>query len=145
MTSGIKGSHTPVHGLVRSILSLQHKICVLKATTEHCRNLATKLPVGQLCSMTQLSPLMGWPRRRMDEAMMWYTLAANFASEVGPRTRKIEPFKHLLHPHLSCEWPWALAQDSTVMPGSIWQLGSVASLPHPINPSHSLQPVQLQR
>ena len=67
---------------------------------ERCRNLATKLPVGQLYSMTQLSPLSGWPRRRTDKAMMWYTLGANFASEVCPCTRIIEPYKHLLHSHI---------------------------------------------
>ena len=43
MTSGIKGLHTPVHGLVRSVLSLQHKICILQAMTERCGNLATRL------------------------------------------------------------------------------------------------------
>ena len=42
-TSGIKGSHTPVHGLVRSVLSLQHEICILQAMTERCGNLATRL------------------------------------------------------------------------------------------------------
>ena len=62
-TSGIKGSHTPIHGLVRSILSLQHDNCILQAMTELSGNLATRLQVGQLCSMIQLSPLSGWPRR----------------------------------------------------------------------------------
>ena len=62
-TSGIKGWHTLVHGLVRSVLSLQHEICVLQVTTERCRNLATRLQVSQLCSMIQLSPLSGWPRQ----------------------------------------------------------------------------------
>ena len=102
-TSGIKGSHTPIRGLVPSILSLQHEICVLQATTKHCGNLATRLQVGLLCSMTQLSPLSGWPRRSTDEAMMRYTLAANFASGMGPCMGIVEPFKHLLcvtaHPH----------------------------------------------
>ena len=35
-TSGIEGSHTPIRGLVRSVLSLQHEICVLQATTGRC-------------------------------------------------------------------------------------------------------------
>ena len=52
-----------VRGLVRSVLSLQHEICVLQTTTERCGNLATRLRVGQLCSMIQISPLSGWPRR----------------------------------------------------------------------------------
>ena len=74
-----------------------------QATTECCGNLATRLQVSQLCSTTQLSPLSGWPLRSTDEATMRYTLAANFASGVGPCTGIVEPFKHLLrvttHPH----------------------------------------------
>ena len=61
-TSGIKGSHTPVFGLVHSVLSLQHEICILQVTTGRCGNLATRLRVGQFCSTIQLSPLSGWPR-----------------------------------------------------------------------------------
>ena len=44
-TSGIKGSHTLVHGLVCSVLPLQHKIHVLQATTKRCGNIATRLRV----------------------------------------------------------------------------------------------------
>ena len=62
-TSGIKVLHTPLHGLVRSVLSLQHEICILQAMTERCGNLATRLWVCQLCSTIQLSPLSGWLRR----------------------------------------------------------------------------------
>ena len=102
-TSQHQASHTPVLSLVCSILSLQHEICVLQATTELCRNLATRLRVGQLCSTTLLSPLSGWPWWSTDEATMRYTLAANFASGVGPCMGIVEPFKHLLrvtaHPH----------------------------------------------
>ena len=46
-----EGLHTLVRGLVRSVLPLQHKIHVLQVTTERCRNLATRLWVGPLCSM----------------------------------------------------------------------------------------------
>ena len=66
---------------------------------------------------SQLSPLSGWPQRSMDETTIRYTLAANFASGVGPCTGIVESFKHLLcvtaHPHLSCEHPWALARDNS--------------------------------
>ena len=63
-----QASKTPVRGLVRSVPSLQHEICVLQATTERCGNLATRLRVGQLCSTIQLPSLSGWPRRSTDEA-----------------------------------------------------------------------------
>ena len=66
-TSGIKGSYTPVRGLLCSVLRLQHEICVLQVTTERCGNLATRLQVGPLCSTIQLSPLSGWPRWITDE------------------------------------------------------------------------------
>ena len=56
-TSGIKGLHTPVCGLLCSILPLQHKICILQATTERYRNLAMMLRVCPLCSTIQLSHL----------------------------------------------------------------------------------------
>ena len=53
--------------------------------------------------------------------MIQCPLAANFASEVGSCREIVEQFKHLLHPtthpqflRLSCECPWALAQDNTV-------------------------------
>ena len=86
--------HTPIHGLVCSILSLQDEISVLQAMTESCGNLATRLQVSQLCSTIQLSPLSGWPRRSTDEATMRYPLAVNFTSGVGPCTEIVE---HLLH------------------------------------------------
>ena len=86
--------HTPIHGLVHSILSLQHEISVLQAMTESCRNLVTRLRVGQLCSTIQLSPLSGWPQQSTDEVTMRHPLAANFASGVGPYTEIVE---HLLH------------------------------------------------
>ena len=60
-TSGIKVLHTPLHGLVRSVLSLQHEICILQAMTERCGNLAMRLRVGQFCSTISFLP--GWPRR----------------------------------------------------------------------------------
>ena len=69
-TSGIKGSYTPVRGLVCSILRLQHEICILQVTTECCGNLATRLQVGPLCSTIQLSPLSGWPQWITDEPTM---------------------------------------------------------------------------
>ena len=78
---------TSIRGLVCSVLSLQHKICVLQVMTERCGNLATRLRVGLLCSMIQLSLLSGWPRQSMDEATMQVDLVpltANFASGVDP-------------------------------------------------------------
>ena len=100
-TSGIKVLHTPLHGLVRSVLSLQHEICILQAMTECCGNLATRLRVSQLCSTIQLSP---WLASTKHEVTMRYTLAVYFASGVGPCMGIFEPFKHLLcvtaHPQL---------------------------------------------
>ena len=100
-TSGIKVSHTPLHGLVRSVLSLQHEICILQAMTKRCRNLATRLRVGQLCSTIQLSPRLALTKQ---EVTMRYTLAVYFASRVGPCTGIFEPFKDLfcvtVHPQL---------------------------------------------
>ena len=57
--------YTHVHGLVHSVLSLQHKICILQVTIECCGNLATKLCVGPLCSPVQPS-LSGWPQQTDD-------------------------------------------------------------------------------
>ena len=57
-------------GLVCSVLPLQHEIRIQQAMTERCRNLATRLRVGTLCSMIQLSPPSGWPQQSMDKAMM---------------------------------------------------------------------------
>ena len=57
------GSHTPVRGLVCSVLPLQLEIRVLQATTERSGNLATRLRVGPFCRTIQFSPLSGWPRR----------------------------------------------------------------------------------
>ena len=119
------GSHTPVHGLVRSILPLQHEICVLQATTGCCRNLATKLRVGPLCSTLQLSPLSGWPRRSTNEATMQVDLGTPWQLTLQPvwalASWIVKPFKHLLRAtadpqfwRLSCECPWVLAQDNTV-------------------------------
>ena len=82
-TSGIKGSHTPVHGLVRSVLSLQHEICVLQVMTECCGNLATRLRVGRLCSTIQLSPLSGLASMK-HEATMWYTPGSLLRIRGGP-------------------------------------------------------------
>ena len=49
---------------------------------------------------------------------MQYTLAANFASGVGPCMGMVEPFKHLLrvtaHPHFLALELRALARDNTV-------------------------------
>ena len=73
-TSGIKGSHTPVRGLVRSVLSLQHEIHVLQTTTKRCGNLAMRLQVGLLCSMIQLSLLSGWPQQSTKKATMQVNL-----------------------------------------------------------------------
>ena len=80
MTSGFKGLHTPIRGLVRSVLSLQHKIYVLQVRTERCRNLAMGLRVGQLCSTIQLSPLSGWPRR---STKRWCGTPWQFTSHPG--------------------------------------------------------------
>ena len=85
-----------VHGLVCSVLPLQHEIHVLQVMTECCRNLATRLWVGPLCSTIQLSPLSGWPRRSTDEVTMRYTLEANFVSGVDLCMEIIESFKQLL-------------------------------------------------
>ena len=97
MTSSL---HTPVRGLIRSVLPLQHKIHILQATIECCGNMATRLWVSLLCSMLQLLHC----RAGLDEAWMkrrcksiWHPLAANFASGVGPCGGIVEPFKCLLH------------------------------------------------
>ena len=47
MTSGIKVLPTPIRGLVCSVPPLQHKICVLQATTECC---GSRLRVSLLCT-----------------------------------------------------------------------------------------------
>ena len=87
---------TPVRGLVRSVLPLQHEIRMLQAATERCGNLATRLRVGPLCNTIQLSPLSGWPRRITDEPMMQVDspMAANFTSGVDSCVGIVEPFKH---------------------------------------------------
>ena len=61
--------YTHVHGLVHSILSLQHEIHILQVTIECCGNLATKLCVGPVCSPIQPS-LLGWPRQSTDKPTM---------------------------------------------------------------------------
>ena len=48
--SSVKGSHTPVHDLICSIICRQHKICILQET-----NAAE----AWLSSMIQLSPTIG--------------------------------------------------------------------------------------
>ena len=106
MTSGIKVSHIPVHSLVCRVLSLQYDICILQA----------------------MNPLEGWQRgwesvhslagysflyrqADLDKAqakrrcrLIWYTLAANFASGMGACAGIVEPFKHLFrvtaHPQI---------------------------------------------
>ena len=63
-------THLSVAWLNCSIPPLQHEIHTLQATTECCRNLATRLLVAPLCSTIRPSPLSGWPRRSTDEPMM---------------------------------------------------------------------------
>ena len=124
-TSDIKGSHTSIRSLVCSVLPLQHKICVFQVTTKHCGNLAMRLRVSSLCNTIQLSLLSGCLRWSTDERRcksISYPLAANFAFGVAPCSGIVEPFKlflrvtaHLLFWCLSCERPWALARDKTVI------------------------------
>ena len=72
-----------------------------------CRNLATKLWVGPLCSMIQPSPLSGWPQQSMDELMMQVdSVPWQLTSHPrwGPFAWIVEPFKHFLrvtaHPQI---------------------------------------------
>ena len=65
---------THIRGLVRSVLPLQHEICVLQATTECCGNLATRVRVGPLYSTIQLSSLSGWPQQITDKLTMQVNL-----------------------------------------------------------------------
>ena len=65
MTSGIKGSHTPVCGLVRSVLPLQHEIRVLQATTETYQR--GYVSVHFVARYSLNSPLSGWLWRSTDE------------------------------------------------------------------------------
>ena len=53
--------------LVCSVLPLHRNVRILQAMTERCENLPTRLQVSLLCSTIQRSPLLGWPRRSMDE------------------------------------------------------------------------------
>ena len=107
-TSDIKGSHTPVHGLVYSVLPLQHGIRVLQVTTERCGNLATRLRVGPLCSMMQPSPLLDWPQRITDEpTMQVHSVPWQLTSHPGwalPCIWVVKPFKRVLcvttHPQI---------------------------------------------
>ena len=94
----IKGSHTPVCGLVCSILPLQHEIHILQVTTECCGNLATRLRVGHLCSTIQLSPCRAGLGEYglTDNASPFSPTAANFTFEVGPCVGIVEPFKWVL-------------------------------------------------
>ena len=46
------------------------QILILEVMTERCENLASRLRVGLLCSMIQLSPLSGRPQQITDELTM---------------------------------------------------------------------------
>ena len=97
-TPGIKGTHTPVRGLVHNILRLQPKIRLLQAMN------AVETWQQDYRSahfVARYSFLHHWPG--LDKAWakwqcksIWYLLAANFASGVGPCGGIVEPFKHLL-------------------------------------------------
>ena len=98
MTSGIKVSHTTVHSLIRSVLSLWHEIHVLQAT-----NAAETWQRGY-----ELVYFLAWysifhRQAGLDEAwakrrcrLIRYPLAANFTSWVGVCAEIVGPFKHLL-------------------------------------------------
>ena len=60
-TSGIKVLHTPLHGLVRSVLSLQHEICILQAMTDAAET--WQRGYEWVNFVARYSFLPGWPWR----------------------------------------------------------------------------------
>ena len=99
MTSGINGLHTPIFGIVHSIFPLQHKLHVVQVVTERCGT--WQWGYESVHFVARYSFLHC--RAGLDEAWMkwqcksiWYALAANFTSGVGPCAGIVESFKNLL-------------------------------------------------
>ena len=130
MTSGIKDSHTPVRSLVRSVLHLQHEICILQPI-----NTAGTWQRGNesVHFLAWYSFLHCWAG--LNEAQMkwqswsiwsWrtilsmnpYTLAITFTPWVGTCTGIVKPFKHLLTAHPNFSEVWAASVHGR-LPGTI--------------------------
>lgn len=98
MTSGIKISHIPIHGLVRSVLSLWHKIHVLqvmKAAEAWQRGYESVHFLARYSIFHRRAGLNEAQTKRRCRPI-WYPLAANFASWVGACAEIVGPLKHLL-------------------------------------------------
>ena len=97
-TSGIKGSHTPICGLVHSVRSTKFVYCKWWLNTAETCQRGYEL-VHSVAWYSFLYCQAGLPTKhgQSDDASrsIWYLLAANFASRVSPCTGIVEPFNPL--------------------------------------------------
>ena len=93
--SKICTSHTPIHGLIHSVLPLQHKR--QPNTAETWQQGYETVRFVAWYSFLYCRAVLDEARLKQRCKWIWYTLVANFASRVSPCAEIVEPFKLLLH------------------------------------------------